>query len=65
MWIKRIILAVIAFAVGFGVTFVIVKFIGTNLEEFGIWYTFFTTLAIACAVGVWLDKFMGTHLLPE
>ncbi|HFE65780.1 MAG TPA: hypothetical protein ENJ93_00835 [Chloroflexi bacterium] len=65
MWIKRIILAVIAFAIGFGATFVIVKLIGTNLEEYGIWYTFFTSLAIACAVGVWLDKFMGTNLMPK
>ncbi len=65
MWIKRLLLAIIAFAIGFGVTFVIVKLIGTNLEEFGIWYTSFTSLAIACAVGVWLDKFMGTNLMPE
>ena len=65
MWIKRLILAIISFAFGFGVTFVIVKLIGTNLEEFGIWYTFFTSFAIACALGVWLDKFMGTNILPE
>ena len=65
MWIKRLILAIISIAFGFGVTYVIVTLIGTNLEEFGIWYTSFTSLALACALGVWLDKFMGTNLLPK
>jgi len=65
MWIKRLILAIIAFAIGFGATVLIVTLIGTNLEVYGPWYTFFTSLAIACAVGVWLDKFMGTNILPK
>lgn len=65
MLVKRLILAIISFAVGFGATYLIVLMIGTNLEEYGVWYTFFTSFAIACAVGVWLDKFMGTKILPE
>jgi hypothetical protein len=66
MLVKRLALVAISAVVGFAVTWLIIEFIAeTNLEQFGIWYTGFTTLAIACAVGVWLDKFMGTGILPK
>lgn len=65
MLIKRLLLAVISLAVGFIATYAIVFFIGTNLAEYGVYYTFFTALALACAVGIWLDKFMDTDLLPK
>jgi hypothetical protein len=65
LWAKRIGLAVISFAVGFLLTWLIVELIGTNLFEYGTIYTFFTALALACAIGIWLDKFMGTEILPK
>jgi hypothetical protein len=66
MLIKRLALCLISLVVGFGITWLIVEFIATTtLEQYGIWYTGFTALAIACAIGVWLDKFMGTEILPK
>ncbi|MCP4360807.1 MAG: hypothetical protein GY796_22600 [Chloroflexi bacterium] len=65
MLIKRLILIIISLAIGLAVTIGIVYAIGTNPEQFGVWYTSFTALALGCAVGVWLDKFMGTEMLPK
>ncbi len=76
MLIKRLALVVISLVVGFLITWFIVEvdftvgpvhivIAGTKLEQYGIWYTGFTTLVLACALGVWLDKFMGTEILPK
>lgn len=65
MLVKRLSLVVISLVVGFVLTWAIAVGIGTNLEEYGGVYTFFTALSLACALGVWLDKFMDTKILPE
>jgi hypothetical protein len=65
MLIKRLILALISIAFGVAATFLIMLLIGTNYYTYGFGYTFFTSLALACFLGIWLDKFMGTNLLPE
>ncbi|RMG99421.1 MAG: hypothetical protein D6706_05480 [Chloroflexi bacterium] len=65
MLAKRILLAVISIAFGVVATFVIVKAIGTTPAEYGFLYYTFTSLALACFLGIWLDKFMGTELLPK
>jgi hypothetical protein len=65
MLIKRLILVVISFAVGAAATFLIMFAIGTDLYTYGMSYFSFTTLSLACFVGIWLDKFMGTGFLPE
>lgn len=68
MLVKRLLLVIISLAIGFGLTYAVVvaPFIAnTNLEEYGFAYTFFTTLSLAIAVGIWLDKFMGTEILPK
>ncbi|KAA3664576.1 MAG: hypothetical protein DWQ04_05000 [Chloroflexi bacterium] len=68
MLVKRLLLIVISLVAGFVLTYAIVvaPFIAdTNLEEFGFSYTFFTTLSLGIAVGIWLDKFMGTDILPK
>lgn len=65
MLVKRLILAVISFVVGYGLTFLITIAMGTTIAEYGGIYTFFTALSLACALGIWLDKFMGTELLPK
>ncbi|MCP5097353.1 MAG: hypothetical protein GY943_17550 [Chloroflexi bacterium] len=68
MLVKRLLLVVIALAVGFGLTVAAVyaPFIAdTTLEEYGFIYTFFTALSLGIAVGIWLDKYMGTKILPK
>lgn len=62
---KRVGLAVISLAVGFVLTWLIVELVGTNLWEYGSIYTFFTALSLGCALAIWLDKFMGTDILPK
>ncbi len=65
MLIKRLILAVISIAFGIVATFFIIWAVGTDYYTYGFGYTFFTALSLACFLGIWLDKFMGTNLLPE
>jgi len=68
MLVKRLLLVVISLVIGFGLTYAAVRlpFIAdTNLEEFGFAYTFLMTLSLAIAAGIWLDKFMGTEILPK
>lgn len=66
LWVKRIGLAIICLALGYGLTFGIVRlFLDTTMSDYGFVYSFFTTLSIACGIGIWLDKFMGTQILPK
>lgn len=76
MLVKRLALAAISLAIGFVLTWFVVTvdlqvgpfnlvIAGTTLEQYGIWYTAFTTLSLACAVGIWLDKFMKTEILSK
>ena len=66
MFVKRLVLALISLAVGVGVTLGIVKFVlNTIPSHYGGMYFFFTVMFIAIALGIWLDKFMGTEILPE
>lgn len=65
MLVKRLGIGVVSLAVGFVLTVIIVKLIGTTLEEYGIYYTSFTSLALGIAIAIWLDKFLDTKILPE
>ena len=65
MLVKRLILAIISIAFGVIVTTGITLLIGTTPAEYGAIYFTLTSLALAVALGVWLDKFMGTKLLPK
>ena len=65
MLVKRILLIVISLAFGVLATFGIVVAIGTTPQVYGAIYFSFTALALAIALGIWLDKFMGTEILPE
>ena len=65
MLIRRLILAIISIAFGIVVTIGITVFIGTTPAEYGTIYFTLTSLALAVALGVWLDKFMLTKLLPK
>jgi hypothetical protein len=65
MLVKRLILAAISLGVGFGLTVLITMLIGTTPAEYGAIYMIFTSLALAVAIGIWLDRFMGTNILPR
>lgn len=65
MLIRRLILAIISIAFGIVVTIGITILIGTTPAEYGMIYFTLTSLALAVALGVWLDKFMLTKLLPK
>lgn len=65
MLLKRLILAAISFGAAFGITILITMLIGTTPGEYGAVYMIFTTLSIGVAIGIWLDKFMGTEILPK
>lgn len=65
MLVKRLILAAISFGAAFGITVLITMLIGTTPAEYGAIYMIFTTLSIGLAIGIWLDKFMGTEILPK
>jgi len=68
MLVKRLALIAISLVIGFIVTVAVLyaPFIAdTTLEEYGGLYTFFTVFSLAFAAGIWLDKFMGTEILPK
>ncbi|WP_420630708.1 hypothetical protein [Candidatus Leptofilum sp.] len=65
MLLKRLGIGVVSLLVGFGLTVIVVQLIGTTLEEYGVYYTFFTALSLGCAVAIWLDKFLSTEMLPK
>lgn len=65
MLVKRLGVGVVSLLVGFVLTAIIVELIGTTLEEYGVYYTFFTAFSLGCAIAIWLDKFLGTQMLPK
>lgn len=65
MLVKRLGIMVVSLLIGFGLTILIVNLIGTTLEEYGPYYTFFTSFSLGCAIAIWLDKFLDTQMLPK
>lgn len=66
MLLKRLLLFAISLIIGAILTFLIITFVlGTTYGEYGFLYFFLTSFFFGAAVGIWLDKFMGTELLPE
>ena len=65
MLVKRLILALVSLAFGALATTGIVFAIGSNPAEYGFVYFLFTALSLACALAIWLDKFMQTNILPK
>lgn len=68
LWMKRIVLGIISLLIGFVVTWAAVTapfILNTTLSDYGTVYVVFTILSVACAAGIWLDKFMGTDILPK
>jgi hypothetical protein len=65
MLVKRILLALISIAFGIVSTIIIMWAVDTDYATYGFGYFFFTSLALACFLAIWLDKFMNTKILPE
>lgn len=65
MLVKRMLLTVISISFGVLVTLGIVELIGTTPGEYGAGYFTFTALCLAIFLGIWLDKFMATKILPK
>lgn len=72
--VRRILLLLISLAIGYGLTFIIVVvLLNTSVPEFWLGpeqpvkipYFILVGLFIALGVGIWLDKFMKTEILPE
>lgn len=65
MLVKRLILVIISIGFGVIVTTAVTILLGTTPAGYGLIYFTFTSLALAVALGVWLDRFMGTEILPK
>lgn len=74
MLVRRILLAVLSLVIGYAATYLIVIFLlDTTVAEFWrgpeqpfeIPYFLFVGFFLALAVGIWLDKFLGTEILPK
>ena len=66
MFVKRLILVLISLAVGVLATeAIVVVVLDTIRSWYGGMYYFFTVVFIAIALGIWLDKFMGTEILSD
>jgi hypothetical protein len=65
MLVRRLLVAVISLAFGAGATVLLTILIGTTPAEYGTTYMFFTALSLGLALGIWLDKFFGTNILPK
>ena len=66
MFVKRLILVLISLAVGVATTYGSVVFILDTIPSwYGGMYFFLTVMFIAIALGIWLDKFMGTEILSD
>jgi drug/metabolite transporter (DMT)-like permease len=73
MVMKRIALVFISLIIGYAITYLIVVLLQTSVEEFwmgpeepvSIPYFLLVGFFIALAASIWLDKFMGTEVLPK
>jgi hypothetical protein len=72
--IRRLIVWVISFVLAFVVSYLLVvvgfplinrNAIGITLAEYGTMYFLVTMVPIALVFVTWLDKFMGTKILPD
>lgn len=74
MLVRRILLIILSLVIGYAATYLIVIFLlDTTVAEFWrgpeqpfeIPYFLFVGFFLALAVGIWLDKFLGTEILPK
>ena len=66
MLVKRILVIVISLIIGAVVTVAMIELVlDTTVAEYGTLYFVLTAFFLGAAVGIWLDKFLGTEFLPE
>lgn len=66
MLVKRLLVIVVSLIIGAVVTVGLVTLVlGTTVAEFGVFYFSMTAFFLGAAVGIWLDKFLGSNFLPE
>jgi protein-S-isoprenylcysteine O-methyltransferase Ste14 len=71
MLLKRLLLAAISLVAGVLITlFIVYVLLQTTYQEFwtdltGIPYFILTIFFIAAGIAIWLDRYMGTNILPE
>ena len=73
MLAKKILLVVISLVIGYAATYLITILVGTSVEEFWMGseqplpfpYFILVGFFIALAAAIWLDKLMGTKILPK
>jgi len=72
--VRRLIVWAVSFALGFVVSYLLIvvgfplinsNAVGMTLEEYGTIYFLVTMVPIALVFVTWLDKFMGTKILPD
>lgn len=72
--VRRLIVWAVSFALAFVVSYLLIvvgfpiinrNAVGMTLEEYGTIYFLVTMVPIALVFVIWLDKFMGTKILPD
>lgn len=69
--LRRLLLVVLSILGGIGLTFAMLWMLDVayvtpiNLESYGMEYFVLSVLPLALLVGLWLDYFMRTGLIPE
>jgi len=73
MLVKNFLLVAISLVIGYAATYLITILVGTSVQEFWMGseqplpfpYFILVGFFIALAVAIWLDKLMGTKILPK
>lgn len=65
MLAKRLAVVVISLVLGSLITLGVVELLETTAAEYGTFYFVMTAIAVAAAIAIWLDKYLGTGFLPE
>jgi hypothetical protein len=74
LFIRRLIVWGVSFVLGFAVAYILVvvglpainiNARGMTIERYGTIYFLVTMVPLALVFVVWLDKFMGTKILPD
>ncbi len=74
LFVRRLVVWGVSFILGFVITYllIVVGFpiinhtaAGITIQEFGTIYFLVTMVPIALILVTWLDKFMGTKILPD
>jgi accessory gene regulator protein AgrB len=74
LFVRRLIVWVVSFVLGFVISWLLIvvgfplinsNAAGITLQDYGTIYFLVTMVPIALVFVTWLDKFMGTKILPD